>query len=77
MKRTVIGGIISFIGSIWFIGIITAAANNQTTSWKTNLGRFWGTVDAMGLHPFAILAGFVTLLGLIILAIEYFKNNKN
>lgn len=76
MKRTVISGIISFIGSLWFIGIMTVAANNQIHSWPVQLGRFWGTVHEMGLIPLASIGGLVTLLGIVFLVIEYFRKEN-
>ena len=44
MKRIVIGGFISLIGSIWASAIILMAANNLTSEWPTIPGRLLTTI---------------------------------
>ncbi len=73
MKKTVIGGFISLIGSIWSIVIFVYVSNNLVSSWRTPPGRFFSTVfEKEMIMPF-ILAVVFLLTGLIIMGIEYFK----
>ena len=39
MKRALIGGFLSLIGSIWSLAIVFIAGNNLVSSWDTQLGR--------------------------------------
>lgn len=73
MKRALIGGFLALLGSIWSLAILVTAANNLTSSWFTPPGRFLTTVSEMQLTAvFAISLAFL-LLGIVIMAVEYFK----
>lgn len=76
MKRALIGGFLSLVGSIWSLAIVFIAGNNLVTSWNTELGRFWSTIIEMNLMPLFILFVVMTALGLVILAIEFFRKEK-
>ena len=76
MKRVMIGGFLSLIGSIWTLAVMFAASNNLVSSWATTPGRFLTTVSQMGLIPIFVIAIFIVVFGLLILAIEFFKREK-
>ena len=57
MKRALIGGFISLLGTIWGLAIAVAASNNLVSGWTT--------------PPIVLI-----VLGLVIMAIEYFKKDK-
>ena len=76
MKRVMIGGFLSLIGSIWTLAVMFAASNNLVSSWATQPGRFLTTVSQMGLIPIFVIAIFIVVFGLLILAIEFFKREK-
>ena len=76
MKRALIGGFISLLGTIWGLAIAVAASNNLVSSWATPPGRFLSTVSQMGFVPLFVMALVLIVLGLVIMAIEYFKKDK-
>ena len=76
MKRVLIGGFISLIGSIWALAIVFIAGNNLVSSWPTRLGRFWGTVAEMGLLPIFILSVIFVIAGVVIMAVELFRKEQ-
>ena len=75
MKKTIIGGFLSLIGSIWTIAILIAAGSNLVSSWTTPPGRLLATVAEMGLTFWFILAVALTVFGLGVLAVELFKKD--
>ena len=70
MKGALIGGFISLLGTIWGLAIAVAAG------WTTPPGRFLTTVSQMGFVPLFVMAIVLIVLGLVIMAIEYFKKDK-
>lgn len=76
MKKALIGGFISLLGTIWGLAIAVAASNNLVSSWATPSGRFLSTVSQMGFVPLFAMAIVLIVLGLVIMAIEYFKKDK-
>ena len=76
MKRALIGGFLSLIGSIWSLAIVFIAGNNLVTSWDTQLGRLWSTVIEMDLMFLFILAVVFIILGIVLMAVELFRKEK-
>ena len=76
MKRALIGGFISLIGSIWSLAIVFIAGNNLVSSWDTQLGRLWSTVIEMDLMFLFILAVVFIILGIVLMAVELFRKEK-
>ena len=76
MKRALIGGFLSLIGSIWSLAIVFIAGNNLVTSWDPELGRFWSTVIKMDLMFLFILAVAFVVLGMVLMAVELFRKEK-
>ena len=76
MKKALIGGFLSLVGSIWSLAIVFIAGNNLVTSWDTELGRFWSTIIEMNLMPLFILFVVMTVLGMVIMAFEFFRKEK-
>ena len=76
MKRVLIGGFVSLIGSIWALAIVFIAGNNLVSSWPTRLGRFWGTVLEMGLLPVFVLSVIFVMAGIIIMVLELFRKEQ-
>ena len=73
MKKALIGGFLSMIGSIWALAVVFIAGNNLVTGWDTRIGRFWSTVIEMDLMFLFILSVAFVILGLIIMAVEFFR----
>ena len=65
MKRTIIGGFSSLIGTIWELAIIVFAGNNLVSSWPTPPGRFLTTISETGMTLTMVIASIVMLLGLV------------
>lgn len=76
MKRVLIGGFISLIGSIWALAIIFIAGNNLVSSWQTRLGRFWSTVIQMELMPIFVVSVIFVIVGVIIMLVELFRKEQ-
>ena len=76
MKRALIGGFLSLIGSIWSLAIVFIAGNNLVTSWDTQLGRLWSTVIEMDLMFLFILSVVFIVLGVVLMAVELFRKEK-
>ena len=78
MKRTLIGGFLSLLGTIWGLPVWLSVANNldETDNWYTPPGRVLTTVANMGLTVPLVLAVLLLVLGLVILAVEFFKKDS-
>ncbi|MBE6551276.1 MAG: hypothetical protein E7665_03975 [Ruminococcaceae bacterium] len=76
MKRALIGGFLSLIGSIWTLAIVFITGNNLVTSWDPNLGRFWSTVIELDLMFLFILSVVLTIIGIILMMIELFRKDQ-
>ena len=76
MKRALIGGFLSLIGSIWSLAIVFIAGNNLVSSWDTQLGRLWSTVIEMDLMFLFIFAVLFIILGIVLMAVELFRKEK-
>lgn len=75
MKKAIIGGFISLLGTIWDLAIIMAASNNLVSGWSTPPGRLLTTISELGVMPFFVISNVFLLLGLVVMAIEYFKKD--
>lgn len=76
MKRVLIGGFLSLVGSIWSLAIVFIAGNNLATSWDPEIGRLWSTVIEMDLMFLFVLAVVFIVLGIVLMAIELFRKEK-
>lgn len=76
MKRVMIGGFISLIGTIWSLAFILIAANNLVDSWPTPPGRFLTSMSQLHIMPFFVFSIICTICGIIIMLIEYFKKSE-
>lgn len=73
MKRALIGGCLSLLGTIWGAGVIIAASQMLVDGWNPSVGRLMTTIiERQLIVPFVISALFV-LIGLAIMAVEFFK----
>lgn len=76
MKRTVIGGFLSLLGTIWGLAVLVGASANLVSDWSTPPGRLLTTISQMVLMPvFAISLIFVGL-GVGIMVYEFFHKEK-
>ena len=76
MKRAIIGGFLSLIGSIWTLAIAWIAGNNLVSGWSTPPGRFLTTVSELKLgFPLAVSVLFAAA-GAVILLVELFRKEK-
>ncbi|NMA38070.1 MAG: hypothetical protein GX942_07160 [Papillibacter sp.] len=76
MKRVIIGGFLSLIGAIGCLSVFLTVSGNLVSSWPTAVGRFLTSVDALGMMPLFMAACILLFLGIIILAVEYFKKDN-
>ena len=76
MKKVLIGGFVSLLGSIWSLAIIFITGNNLVSSWHTPPGRFITTVLELDLMLIFVLSIVFVLGGLVIMGIELFRKEK-
>ena len=76
MKRALIGGFLSLIGSIWSLAVIFIAGNNLVNSWDSRVGRLMSTVIEMDLMFLLILSIALIVFGLVLLVVELFRKEK-
>lgn len=75
MKRALIGGFLTLIGTIWGLAVYIVTGNNLVSGWSTPPGRFLTTVAEMGMTFPLILAAVLVAAGLGILTAEYFRKD--
>jgi len=76
MKRAFIGGFLSLIGSVWALGILLLASNNLVSGWTTPPGRFLTTISELQMMPWFVISVAFIILGIVIMAIEYFRKDN-
>lgn len=76
MKKALIGGFISLLGTIWGLAVIIFTGNNLVSGWPTPPGRFLTTVLELGMTVPFILSILFVVLGLAVMAVEYFKKDN-
>ena len=74
MKKTLIGCSLSIVGALGYLAIMIFAGNNLVSGWGTPPGRFLTTVSETEMvFPF-ITSLCILVVGLFILAVEFFKS---
>ena len=76
MKRVLIGGFLSLIGSIWAMAVMFVAGNNLTSGWSTPPGRFMTTVGEMGLSEVFGMAILLVVLGVAVMLVELVRRDR-
>ena len=76
MKKVLIGGFLSLLGSIWALAIMFIAENHLVSTWTTPPGRFLTALAEMKLVLLFALAVLFVVLGIAIMAIEFFRKDK-
>ena len=76
MKKVLIGGFLSLIGSIWALAVIFIVGNNLVSGWATPPGRFLSTVASLHLTLVFVLSVALTVLGIGIMGVEFFRKEK-
>lgn len=76
MKKVLIGGFLSIIGSIWALAMALVVENNLASSWSTPPGRLLTTVQEMGLMAVFLVAVFLVIFGIFILLAELLRKEK-
>ena len=76
MKRAIIGGFVSLIGSIWSLAVIISANNYAIDGWTTPPGKLLTQIAQASLTPWFVVSLIFTLLGLVLMAVELFRKEK-
>ncbi len=76
MKRALIGAFTSLIGSIWTLAILYVASSNLASEWHTPPGRLLTTIANFGMMPWFVISVVFVLLGIVLMAIEYFRKDN-
>ena len=76
LKRAIIGGFISLIGSIWTLAVIISANNYIITGWSTPPGKLLTQIAGSDLTLWFGISIALVVLGIVIMIIEYFKEDS-
>ena len=76
MKRAIIGGFISLIGSIWTSAVIISANNYPINWWSTPPGKLLTQITESNLTVWFGVSIAMVVLGIVLMAIEYFKKDN-
>lgn len=76
MKRAIIGGFISLIGSIWTLAVIISANNYTINGWSTPPGKFLTQIAESDLTLWFGISIALVVLGIVIMIIEYFRKDS-
>ena len=76
MKKILIGGFLSVIGSIWASAVVFVAENNMASAWPTPPGRFLTTVAELNLTLVFLLSIALVISGICMLVTEYFRKDQ-
>ena len=75
MKKAVIGGFLSLVGSIWALVVVTIASQDLVSSWPNPPGRFLTTVLERDLMPVFAAGVALTVLGVALLVVAFFQKD--
>lgn len=75
MKRVLIGGFLSLLGSIWGLAVILLVSDSLVSSWFTPPGRLMTTIAESGMMPVFAVSIVLVLLGVVLMGIEYFRRD--
>ena len=78
LKRAIIGGFISLIGSIWTLAVIISANNYPINGWSTPPGKLLTQIAESNLTVWFGISISIAMvaLGIVLMAIEYFKKDN-
>lgn len=76
MKRVLIGGFFSLLGTLWGGGVLAYAITHLTDAWRTPPGRVLTTIAEQHLLPVFVIALVLVGAGLGILVYEFFHKEK-
>ena len=76
LKRAIIGGFISLIGSIWTLAVIICANNYTISGWSTPPGKLLTQIIESNLTVWFGVSIAMVVLGIVLMAIEYFKKDN-
>ena len=76
MKRAIIGGFVSLIGSIWALAVIISANNYPIDDWTTPPGKLLTQIERSNLTLWFAVSVISVLLGIILMAVEFFRKDK-
>lgn len=76
MKRAIIGGFISLIGSIWTLAVIISANNYTIDGWSTPPGKLLTQIAESDLMLWFGISIALVVLGIVIMIVEYFKKDS-
>lgn len=74
MKKVMIGGFTALVGALGVLAVFLAAALNPCSGWSTPPGRFMTSVSELDLMPVLTISGLLVALGLVVMGVEYFRN---
>lgn len=77
MKRAIIGGFISLVGSIFTLAVVISANSYTLNGWTTPPGKLLTQILESSLMLYFIISIALVALGFILMAVEYFKASED
>ena len=75
MKRAIIGGFISLVGSIWTLAVVISANNYAIGEWFTPPGKLLTQIAESDLTLWFGISIVLVILGIVIMITEYSKKD--
>lgn len=75
MKRAMIGGFLSIVGSIWALAAVIAANGYFVEGWADPPGKLLTQMSESGLLVWFTVSIGTVLLGLVLMAAEYVRKD--
>lgn len=75
MKRAMIGGFLSIVGSIWALAAVIAANGYFVEGWADPPGKLLTQMSESGLLVWFTVSVGTVLLGLVLMAAEYVRKD--
>ncbi len=76
LKRAIIGGFISLIGSIWALAVIISANNYTINGWPSPPGKLLTQIEESDLMFWFVISVALVVLGVVLMVIEYLKKDS-
>lgn len=78
MKRAIIGGFLSLVGTIWCLTALLSGAAyvDQINGWYTPPGRYGTALIESGMLAPLAIGGILLACGLAAMAYEFFKKSE-
>lgn len=75
LKRVLIGGFLSLIGSVWGLAIVISANSYIINGWSKPPGKLLTQISESNLMAGFVISVALVVLGIVLMAVEFFRKN--